>query len=674
MEWFSRLPIGRKLAIGFGSIVVMLVLTGAQGIRASKSIQGMMSDLFRVHAVPAMHLQKAEAQMILVARAVRNVLIEDDEVEISRQVKQVAKYDSTFNAEFEQYRASLVLEENRVLAADAFNRYHQLRAKQDTVIAKVIAGNRNEAKSYLRQIGAEADTVSTILGNLAASKISLMREFAVRGENEASTTIWILLGLIIVAVAAATAIGIQTTRPIVTSIGNLRDVADALALGDTRLQVNVSSKDEIGQLGDSMQRMRQSQVELAEAATAIQQGDTSVAIAARGAHDTLGLAFVDLRETIASLLSETQQLIGSAQAGSLETRGDANRFRGSYRNLIEGVNNLLDAVISPINEAASVLAKLSDRDLSARVTGDYRGDFDQIKQSINSAATMLDEALAQVQVSADQVLSAGEQIAAGSQALAEGSSEQAASLEEVSSSLQEMTASASNTATAARDAASTSEAASERVRQGQFSMERLSSAIEKIKLSSDQTAKIIRTIDEIAFQTNLLALNAAVEAARAGDAGRGFAVVAEEVRSLAIRSAEAARDTATLIEESVTIAVQGVEYNAEAVKRLAEIDQDVQRVTSLVAEVRSMSEHQADSIGQINVAVEQLNSVTQNVAANAEESAGASEELAGQAGMLQELVSGFTLTDQAVRYSGAPNSGRKSRKGKSHSQQVAHSF
>lgn len=644
MQLFSKLPIGKKMAVGFGSIVLMLVITGTQGIRASRSIQTMMTELFKTHAVPAMSLQKAEAQMILVARAVRNVLIEEDQAEIAHQTREIQSFDSTFNAEFAKYRESLVLEKNRVLAENAINRYHALRVKQDSVIAQVLAGNRDEAKTHLRQIGAEADSVSAILNNLATSKISLMQDYASRGEHEARQTIWLLLALIAGAAVLAVWIGIRTTAPIVTSIGNLRDVANALALGDTRLEVDVSSKDEIGQLADSMKRMRQSQLALADAANAIRQGDTSAEVTARSEHDTLGMAFVDLRQTIEQLVVETDKLIGSAQDGALATRGDASRFRGSYKGLIEGMNNLLDAVISPINEAATVLSQLSARDLSARVTGEYRGDFNQIKNSINSAASMLDEALAHVQISADQVLSAGEQIAAGSQGLAEGSSEQAASLEEVSSSLQEMTTSASHAAGAARDAAETSEAASDRVRLGQESMARLSGAIERIKTSSDQTAKIIRTIDEIAFQTNLLALNAAVEAARAGDAGRGFAVVAEEVRSLAIRSAEAARDTAALIEESVSIAVQGVEYNAEAVKRLTEIDQDVQRVTELVAGVRSMSEHQADSITQINVAVEQLNAVTQNVAANAEESASASEELAGQAGSLQELVAGFTLT------------------------------
>jgi methyl-accepting chemotaxis protein len=304
-------------------------------------------------------------------------------------------------------------------------------------------------------------------------------------------------------------------------------------------------------------------------------------------------------------------------------------------------------VVTPINEASDVLARVAQRDLSVRVTGQYAGDFDRIKTSINTAVSTLAEALDQVRVASQQVSSAGNEIASGSQSLAHGASEQAASLEEIGASAQELSSTAGQTAANTRQAQQMSVATLARVAEGRASMDRLSTAIDSIKQSSDQTARIVRTIDEIAFQTNLLALNAAVEAARAGDAGRGFAVVAEEVRSLAIRSAEAAKTTATLIEGSVQNAQEGVAYNAEVLAKLGQIDVDVQRVAEIVAEIAASGEQQRDGVQQINTAVEQLNSVTQQVAANAEESASASEELAGQAVMLAELVSTFRIDADA---------------------------
>jgi methyl-accepting chemotaxis protein len=174
-------------------------------------------------------------------------------------------------------------------------------------------------------------------------------------------------------------------------------------------------------------------------------------------------------------------------------------------------------------------------------------------------------------------------------------------------------------------------------------MQSLSAAVDRIKQSADATAKIVKTIDEIAFQTNLLALNAAVEAARAGDAGKGFAVVAEEVRNLAMRSAEAAKNTAELIEGSVKNAVEGVTINQEVLANLEEINKQVNQVSEVMAEIAAASDQQSQGVEQINSAIGQMNQVTQQTAANSEESAAAAEELSGQSEEMVSLVGSYQL-------------------------------
>jgi methyl-accepting chemotaxis protein len=239
---------------------------------------------------------------------------------------------------------------------------------------------------------------------------------------------------------------------------------------------------------------------------------------------------------------------------------------------------------------------------------------------------------------AQHVSAASIQISQAGQEVAQGTSEQASGIEETSSSLEEIASMTKQNANNAEEADRLMAQVSEHVKRGKDSMDRLSRAIEGIKRSSDATSKIVKTIDEIAFQTNLLALNAAVEAARAGDAGKGFSVVAEEVRNLARRAGEAARNTAALIEGSVKDADQGVGGASETAKALKEVTTSVQKVSELVAEITAASKEQAQGIEQVATAVTQMNQITQANAANAEESASASEELNAQIVQVNNMI------------------------------------
>jgi methyl-accepting chemotaxis protein len=236
------------------------------------------------------------------------------------------------------------------------------------------------------------------------------------------------------------------------------------------------------------------------------------------------------------------------------------------------------------------------------------------------------------------VASSSNQIASTGRSLAHNASDQAASLEETTSALEEMSSMTRRNAETAAQANALSSEAKSAADKGNAAMQKMGAAIDQIQKSAVETAKIIKVIDEIAFQTNLLALNAAVEAARAGEAGKGFAVVAEEVRNLAMRSAEAAKNTSALIEESVQNAKNGVTISTGVARTLEEITTASAKVNQLISEIATASQEQSQGIGQVNTAIQQMDKVTQSNAANAEESAKASEELSRQAESLTRLV------------------------------------
>jgi len=351
-----------------------------------------------------------------------------------------------------------------------------------------------------------------------------------------------------------------------------------------------------------------------------------------------------VRENLKGVAAEIRTLSVAVENGDLSIRGNDAGFEGDWEALIGGLNRLVEAFVGPLQEATEVLEAAADRDLTSRMQGDYKGELAELKNYVNRALNAMDESLGQVAAAVVQVAEASGQISSGSQQLAEGSAEQASSLEEVSSSLEEMGAMTRQNAGNAGEARTLSDEAAEGARKGNDAMQRMSEAMDQIQKSSEETAKIVKTIDEIAFQTNLLALNAAVEAARAGDAGKGFAVVAEEVRNLAQRSAEAAKDTADMIEDAVKNAEGGVTISQEVAEALREIASGATNVNELVAEIAAASDEQAQGLEQINTAVGEMDTVTQNNAANSEESASAAEELSAQAQELRGMVETFRLT------------------------------
>lgn len=336
-------------------------------------------------------------------------------------------------------------------------------------------------------------------------------------------------------------------------------------------------------------------------------------------------------------------------------RAAVNMSKGNFDNeitydsedevgvLCKSIKNFSDGSKLIIDDISYVTGELSDGNFTvkSRCENAYVGAFSAILSSFNSLIDKLNEIIGRINESADQVSSGSDQVSGGAQALSQGATEQASSVEELAATIHIISEQINENAANAHEANDRTNVAVSEMGSANDKMKELVGAMDEISASSDETQKIIKTIEDIAFQTNILALNAAVEAARAGAAGKGFAVVADEVRNLAGKSAEAAKNTTSLIENTVAAINKGNSLVTEVADKMSNAMEASNVVVDLNMKISEASKQSADSVTQVTVGIEQISSVVQTNSATAEESAAASEELSGQANMLKEMVSDF---------------------------------
>ena len=371
-------------------------------------------------------------------------------------------------------------------------------------------------------------------------------------------------------------------------------------------------------------------------------GDLSVDIERLPGEKAVITETVDaVKASLSAINNEIKRLAGAAAQGDFSVRGDATAYQHDFRDMVSSLNQLMETTDGNLSELSQLLQAIARGDLTAKMQGDFHGVFANMRDDANATVEQLTDIIGRIQHAASSINLAASEIATGNSDLSRRTEQQAANLEETAASMEELTSTVRQNAEHARQANQLAIGAHGVASQGGTVVGQVVTTMSAIEASSKKIADIISVIDGIAFQTNILALNAAVEAARAGEQGRGFAVVASEVRTLAQRSAAAAKEIKGLIDDSVGKVGEGSALVQQAGTTMDEIVTSVQRVTDIMAEISAASQEQSAGIDQVNQTVMQMDETTQQNAALVEEATAAARSMEDQANQLTEAVAVF---------------------------------
>jgi methyl-accepting chemotaxis protein len=646
--------IGSKLVGVLAALLAVLLVVAISGYRARRAAEDRLAIAVEQRIPATRRLAEAYQGMQEVAIANRNglaAIYDHDEAawtaarkasdEGARQIDQAVAAFQALPKRGEESEAWPEFERAFRVWRDSVSAQWSSGVGSDVATVKADMQKRAPYRVAAKAALLKLVTIENKLADDAAAE-------AKRLEADANRTLAISAALATLVTAIALYVIRRLSKGITEPIAVMSVAAQRIALGDVDQRVDHRSDDEVGRLAEAFRGSMAYLREMTAAADALRRGDLDKQIVPKSEQDALSKSFAAAAGTRRAIVAENQALVRAARDGDLDRRADPSRYEGAFRSMIEETNGLVEAMRAPLQESLEVLEHLADRDVSARMHGDYHGAYARMRDAIDRAAENLEASISQVATASSQLRDAVGQIGGSAQSVATGATQQAAALEETSASLVEISGNTLPPAARAREASAVASEVRASSKANLVAMGQMVEAMEKIRASADATSAIIRDINEIAFQTNLLALNAAVEAARAGEAGAGFAVVAGEVRSLAQRSKEAAHRTEQLIGESVQLSKQGEAISRATGRTLGTVADGVAKVADLVGAIASASEEQSRGIAQVQVAMSQVDQVTQQNAANAEQSAGAAEELSGQARELAELVAAFRLSQQAT--------------------------
>ncbi|UYB50527.1 methyl-accepting chemotaxis protein [Xanthomonas sp. AM6] len=694
----KNLPLSAQLAFGFGAVVLVLLIVGAISLRSQFQLNDAVAineHTFKVLATG----QGMQANALNVQTSSRGYLLSGNKDYLQPFALGQAGFETNF-AEARRLTADNPRQQARL--AQLQSAYRELLQAEQHIIA--LRGRPDSQQQVLAVFGEGRDrkamgTIRALLGAFAEEENGLLAKRSqqlalVRAQGKWS----VLLGSL-VAVLVAAGMGLLIRRQLRKRLGLAIGIADAIASGKLDNDIDTQARDETGRLLASMRIMQDQLSAVLAAQTEMAQRHDAGQISYRmdeaafpgdygrmvrdnnalvAAHIAVKMRLVQImgryaigdlsedmdtlpgekalltqtmdtvKQNLTAMNGQISQLASAAAAGDFSVRGDAQRFQYDFRAMVESLNQLMATADGNLDALSKLLQAIAAGDLSVRMHGEFQGVFATMRDDANATAEQLAAIVGRIQTAAASINGAASEIAAGNDDLSRRTEQQAASLEETAASMEELTATVKQNAEHARQANQLAVGAASVASQGGDVVSQVVATMSGIEASSKKIADIISVIDGIAFQTNILALNAAVEAARAGEQGRGFAVVASEVRTLAQRSANAAKEIKGLIDDSVSRVSDGSALVDQAGRTMQEIVASVRRVTDIMGEISAASQEQSAGIEQVNQSVTQMDETTQQNAALVEEATAAARAMEDQAGQLLGAVAVFKIEATAA--------------------------
>jgi len=694
MNFLRSLNVGKRLTAGFGLLLLLMVVIIATVLHGNYKKSEQFSDVVndKMYKIRKLNDMIDLHNEIMSTR--RLMMIQRGEQLAGNEMKM-----KELNADYEKVWTEVqprFIDPETIQLADRLN---QAAKATDAPNAKFMQlmhqGRYNEATDYfLGDVRELAENVSAAISALIDRQevVAAQSQQEFQHIDHSAEMQLYLLGALSLLLGGFSAWWI--TRSLTGPLAQAVRVADAMAEGDFDATIDTSHHDEVGNLLHTMHNMRErvrdvigAQREMArlhdegqisfrmdEAKFPGEYGEmVQVTNAMVNAHISVKMNLMEImgeyavgnlsrdiesypgekalmtrtmtkvKENLAAINAEIKRLSTAAAMGDFTQRGDAARFEYDFREMIDGLNTMMASTDQNIEQISGVLQAIAAGDLTHRMRGEFKGIFARMRDDANRSAEQLAKMIVGIQQASGAINMAAGEIASGNNDLSRRTEQQAANLEETAASMEELTTTVRTNAEHARKANQLTLSAADVAKQGGNVVGQVVTTMSEIEASSKKIADIITVIDGIAFQTNILALNAAVEAARAGEQGRGFAVVATEVRSLAQRSATAAREIKDLIEDSTGKVSEGAQLAGEAGRTMGEIVASVQQVTDIMTEISSASQEQAAGIEQINQTVMQMDEATQKNAALVEEAAASAGSMEQQAGALAQAVAMFKI-------------------------------